>query len=144
MVINRPIAHDSTVRHVSDEMLYVDDLPTPARALHAAIGQSRVAHALIKVLDLAEVRAAEGAVAVPTAADTPGEGCDMAIHRCNAVGEPPLIQGMAVSYAISDTISSLGNGKTRPPLDAPATPERVLFACETVRSACQVTTGARS
>ncbi|MEM7044229.1 MAG: xanthine dehydrogenase molybdopterin binding subunit [Pseudomonadota bacterium] len=73
LALRRPLAHDSAPLHVSGEALYVDDLPIPARTLHAAIGQSQIAHATIKNLDLAEVRAADGVVTVLTATDIPGE-----------------------------------------------------------------------
>ncbi|MEZ5933726.1 MAG: xanthine dehydrogenase molybdopterin binding subunit [Alphaproteobacteria bacterium] len=73
MVLQRAIAHDSAALHVSGEALYVDDLLAPAHTLHAAIGQSAVAHATLQKLDLAKVRAAEGVVLVLTAADIPGE-----------------------------------------------------------------------
>ena len=55
------------------------------------------------------------------------------IYRSKAVGEPPLILGMAAFFALSDAIAACGDG-TRPVLlDAPATPERVLFAIEDQR-----------
>ncbi len=94
MTLSRPIAHDSAERHVSGEALYVDDLPTPARTLHAAIGQAEDAHAKLKGLDLSEVRAAKGVVAVLTAADIPGE---------NDVGPvfpgDPLLADEKIEYA---------------------------------------------
>jgi xanthine dehydrogenase large subunit len=73
MALSRPVAHDSAARHASGEALYVDDLPTPLRTLHAAIGQSQTAHATLRKLDLARVRETEGVVAVLTADDIPGE-----------------------------------------------------------------------
>ena len=62
---------------------------------------------------------------------------EMAVHRSKAVGEPPLMPGMSVFDAVSDVIASLGDSDQRvarrtPPLDAPATPERVLFAFRTM------------
>ena len=77
---------------------------------------------------------------IPTASDVPadfrvriferGLNTEMAVHRSKAVGEPPLMLGMSVFYAIADAIGSVGGGKSCPPLDAPATPERVLAACQ--------------
>ena len=72
-VRRKPITHDSAPRHVSGDALYIDDLPIPSRTLHAAIGQAVPAHATIKAIDLAQVRTAEGVVAVLTAGDIPGE-----------------------------------------------------------------------
>jgi len=64
--------HDSAALHVAGAARYVDDLPEPADMLHLAFGQSCEAHARIVSLDLSAVRAAEGVVAVFTAADIPG------------------------------------------------------------------------
>jgi xanthine dehydrogenase large subunit len=65
-------AHDSAHLHVAGEAAYVDDLVEPRGTLHAALGKSEKAHARIRELDLAAVRAAPGVVAVMTGADIPG------------------------------------------------------------------------
>ena len=56
------------------------------------------------------------------------------IHRSKAVGEPPLMLAISVFRAISDAIASIANYRVLPRLDAPATPERVLFAVEEVQA----------
>ena len=53
--------------------------------------------------------------------------------RSKAVGEPPLMLGISVFHAINDAIASLAGGRLSPALDAPATPERVLFAIEDLK-----------
>jgi len=65
--------HESAHLHVTGEALYVDDIPLPEGALHAAIGISERALARIRNLDLSDVRMAPGVVTVLTAADIPGE-----------------------------------------------------------------------
>lgn len=65
--------HDSAHLHVSGAARYADDLPEPADMLHLAFGQSTEAHARIVGMDLSDVLAADGVVAVYTAADIPGE-----------------------------------------------------------------------
>ena len=55
------------------------------------------------------------------------------IHRSKAVGEPPLMLGISVFAALSDAIASVSDYKKLPDLDAPATPERILFALEKLR-----------
>ena len=62
--VHENLVHDSAHKHVSGAALYVDDIPEPPGLLHAAFGQSARAHARIKNLDLAPVRAAPGVVAV--------------------------------------------------------------------------------
>jgi xanthine dehydrogenase large subunit len=64
--------HDSSRLHVTGEARYADDLAEPEGMLHLAFGQSAEAHARIAAMDLSEVLAAEGVVAVYTSADIPG------------------------------------------------------------------------
>ncbi len=71
MSVTRPLPHDSARLHVTGAARYTDDIPTPAGTLHLAFGLSTEAHAEITGLDLSAVRAAEGVVAVLTAADMP-------------------------------------------------------------------------
>jgi xanthine dehydrogenase large subunit len=57
------------------------------------------------------------------------------IYRSKAVGEPPLMLGMAVFHALRDAVAACGAPGLAVPLDAPATPERVLFAVAALRRA---------
>jgi xanthine dehydrogenase large subunit len=57
------------------------------------------------------------------------------IHRSKAVGEPPLLLPFSVFFAIRDAISSVGQHRVRPPLDAPATSEAILRAITAVQTA---------
>ncbi len=56
----------------------------------------------------------------PAAADT--------IYHSKAVGEPPLMHGIAVFCALRDAVASVSDYKVSPQLDTPATPERILNA----------------
>lgn len=56
------------------------------------------------------------------------------IYNSKAVGEPPFMLGMSVWCALKDAISSIADYKISPELDTPATPERVLWAVEAVKS----------
>ncbi|WP_199611088.1 xanthine dehydrogenase molybdopterin binding subunit [Flocculibacter collagenilyticus] len=51
------------------------------------------------------------------------------IYNSKAVGEPPFMLAISVWSAIKDAVSSIADYKTCPPLDTPATPERILDAC---------------
>jgi xanthine dehydrogenase large subunit len=57
------------------------------------------------------------------------------IHRSKAVGEPPLLLPFSVFFAIRDAISSVGEHKVNPPLNAPATCEAILNAVAAVEAA---------
>ncbi|MEP1265531.1 MAG: molybdopterin cofactor-binding domain-containing protein, partial [Marinobacter sp.] len=59
-------------------------------------------------------------------ADSPNR--EATIFHSKAVGEPPLMLGIAVWSALRDAVSSLTDYRFSPPLDTPATPERVLGA----------------
>ena len=57
------------------------------------------------------------------------------ILSSKATGEPPLLLPFSVFFAIRDAISSVGDYRIHPPLDAPATGESILKAINAVRSA---------
>ncbi len=64
-----------------------------------------------------------------------GQNREPTVHRSKAVGEPPLMLAISVFSALVDAVASVGGHKVMPNLDAPATPERILFAVEGVRRA---------
>ncbi|MFL5288498.1 MAG: xanthine dehydrogenase molybdopterin binding subunit [Rhodopila sp.] len=66
-----------------------------------------------------------------------GRNREDAIYRSKAVGEPPLMLGIAVFQALRDAVAACSPTGVLPRFDAPATAERVLMAIETLR---QVTT----
>ena len=74
---------------------------------------------------------------IPVSSDVPeafhvklwarGENVEDSIFRSKAVGEPPLMLACCVFFALRDAVAA-ARGSV-PSLDAPATPERILFAC---------------
>ncbi len=77
---------------------------------------------------------------IPACSDRPGifnvslwdaENPSATIYRSKAVGEPPLMLGISALMALSDACAACGTHY--PGLDAPATAERVLFACGRAR-----------
>lgn len=56
------------------------------------------------------------------------------VFHSKAVGEPPFMLGIAAWCAIKDAVASLGDYQHQPKIDAPATPERVLWGCEQMRT----------
>ena len=69
--VRRPLPHDSALKHVAGEAVYVDDIPEPRNLLHAWIRTSDIAHGKIRTLDLAPVRETPGVAAAISAADLP-------------------------------------------------------------------------
>ena len=72
-VVHKAHPHDSARLHVRGAATYVDDIREPQGTLHIAIGMADKACGTLRGLDLSAVRAAEGVVAVLTAADIPGK-----------------------------------------------------------------------
>ena len=64
--------HESASKHVSGYANYTDDILEADGTLYAAIGYSKKAHALIKKIDLKEVKKSEGVISVVTHKDIPG------------------------------------------------------------------------
>ena len=79
---------------------------------------------------------------IPTAGDWPAianvrlledsPNVEDTILRSKAVGEPPLMLAISVYYAIRDAIAACSSGKDSPKLRAPATPETILAAIDSV------------
>ncbi|RJF96232.1 xanthine dehydrogenase molybdopterin binding subunit [Noviherbaspirillum saxi] len=85
--------HESAVLHVLGEATYTDDIPEIQGTLHAALGLSHKAHARVHGMDLKEVKASIGVVAVYTAKDIPGTNdCGPIIH------DDPILADGLVQY----------------------------------------------
>ncbi|RPH43632.1 MAG: xanthine dehydrogenase molybdopterin binding subunit [Burkholderiales bacterium] len=80
---------------------------------------------------------------IPTAGDVPqrlrvellagSPNRSPTIHRSKAVGEPPLMLGLAVYHALRDAVAGLAPAGERVAMTAPATPEVVLRAVHRAR-----------
>ena len=55
--------------------------------------------------------------------------------RSKAVGEPPLMLGLSAFFALRDAVGASAQHQVPVQLDAPATPERILLACERAKAA---------
>jgi len=64
--------HDSALKHVTGQALYIDDMPEPPGTLHAALVLSPIASGRLKRLDLSAATSSPGVVAVFAAGDIPG------------------------------------------------------------------------
>ena len=81
---------------------------------------------------------------IPVASDVPehfkvslfdGRNVRPTPHRSKATGEPPLMNALSVFFALRDAVSASAGHKARVDLVAPATPERILLACERAKRA---------
>jgi xanthine dehydrogenase large subunit len=64
--------HDSAHNHVAGQSIFIDDMPSLAGTLHAALVTSPHAHATINSIDVTAAAALPGVKAVLTAQDIPG------------------------------------------------------------------------
>jgi xanthine dehydrogenase large subunit len=80
---------------------------------------------------------------IPVASDVPehfkvrlfdGVNVKPTPYRSKAVGEPPLMLGLSAYFAIRDAIAATAGHAKQVPLQAPATPERILLACEALKA----------
>ncbi len=79
---------------------------------------------------------------IPVAGDVPehfnvtlfaGQNIKPTPFNSKAVGEPPLMLGLSTFFAIRDAVSASADHRSVVQLSAPATPERILLACERAR-----------
>ena len=79
---------------------------------------------------------------IPVAGDVPehfkvslfdGENVKPTPYRSKAVGEPPLMLALSAYFAVRDAVSASANHQKPVHMDAPATPERILLACEALK-----------
>jgi xanthine dehydrogenase large subunit len=55
--------------------------------------------------------------------------------KSKAVGEPPLMLALSAFFALKHATAEAGKASSLSPLTAPATPEKILMACEAVKAA---------
>ncbi|GGL99338.1 xanthine dehydrogenase molybdopterin binding subunit [Pseudomonas asuensis] len=66
------------------------------------------------------------------------------VFHSKAVGEPPFMLGIAVWCALKDAVASVADYRFHPDIDAPATPERVLWGVEQMKRLKQTQACARA
>ncbi|MWV14124.1 xanthine dehydrogenase molybdopterin binding subunit [Pseudomonas sp. R-28-1W-6] len=84
---------------------------------------------------------------IPTVADMPSDlriklvekrqNPEDTVFHSKAVGEPPFMLGIAAWCAIKDAVASIADYRVQPDIDAPATPERVLWGVQQMKQALQ-------
>jgi xanthine dehydrogenase large subunit len=82
---------------------------------------------------------------IPTVADMPSDlriklvekrqNPEDTVFHSKAVGEPPFMLGIAAWCAIKDAVASIADYRVQPDIDAPATPERVLWGVQQMKQA---------
>ncbi len=111
--------HESAALHVSGEASYADDLREASGTLYAAVGMSESAHANIRSMDLAAVKASAGVVAVLTAKDIPGVNDCGPIIKDDPILADGLVQyiGQAVFVVVAESYMQARRAATKAVID---------------------------
>jgi xanthine dehydrogenase large subunit len=103
------LAHESAVKHVTGEAIYINDMLINDQLLIGHIVQSPHAHALVKKLDVAKALEVPGVIAIMTCKDIPGDNQMGPVVRdepCLAEGEVNFIgHAVAIIAAESEEIA---------------------------------------
>ncbi|MCR9282014.1 MAG: xanthine dehydrogenase molybdopterin binding subunit [Rhodobacteraceae bacterium] len=100
--VRKALPHDSAAKHVSGTATYIDDMVEPVGTLHVVPGWSRQAvRGRILAMDLEEVQASPGVVAVLTAKDVPGKNdCSSAFGDDPVFAEDEILFYGQVAFAV--------------------------------------------
>ncbi|HTG18985.1 MAG TPA: molybdopterin cofactor-binding domain-containing protein, partial [Reyranella sp.] len=111
--------HDSALKHVTGQALYIDDIPEPPGTLHGALVLSPIASGRLRALDLSQAAAARGVVGVFAAADIPGHN-----NIAGAGKDEPLFAETTVEFAgqplalvVADTLDAARAAAERTVID---------------------------
>jgi xanthine dehydrogenase large subunit len=104
-VAGRSRPHESARAHVTGQARFIDDMPLPANALHAAPVLSPIAHGRLLGIDASAALAMPGVVAVLTAADIPADR-----HFATPAHDEPILAdgevlhvGQVVALVVADS-----------------------------------------
>ncbi len=100
--------HESAIKHVTGNAIYIDDMPPLANMLYVATGYSSEAHGKIVSLDLSAVRDADGVVDVVTYQDIPGHNEVGPVY-----GGDPLLAEQTVEYVGQPIFAVAANSLTQ-------------------------------
>jgi xanthine dehydrogenase large subunit len=101
----KQVVHESAIKHVTGEAVYIDDIPANNRLLIGRVVYSPHAHARIKSFDLSEAKSISGVYAVLCYKDIPGHnqmGPVVKDELCLAMDEVTFV-GQAIFLIAAET-----------------------------------------
>ncbi|MBS0526379.1 MAG: xanthine dehydrogenase molybdopterin binding subunit [Proteobacteria bacterium] len=113
--------HDSALKHVTGQALYIDDMPEPAGTLHAALVLSPIAHGRLRKV---AVPPSPGVVAVLDARDIPGKndvapvGSDEPLFATDRV----FYAGQPLAMVVAATLDAARHAADRATIEIDAEP----------------------
>ena len=91
--VGKNFEHDSAIRHVTGEAIYIDDIPEDNKLMHAALITSKHAYAQIKKIDLSKLKKLPFDTYVFSSKDIPGKNDIGPIF-----GDEPILADNLISY----------------------------------------------
>jgi len=119
--VHASLRHDSALKHVTGQALYIDDMPEPAGTLHAALVLSPIAHGRLKKV---EVPPSPGVVAVLGPNDIPGRndvapvGSDEPLFATERV----FYAGQPLAMVVATTLDAARHAADRATIEIDAEP----------------------
>jgi xanthine dehydrogenase large subunit len=100
--------HDSALKHVTGQALYIDDIPEPPGTLHAALVLSPVASGRLRRIDLSKVGVSPGVVAAFSAGDIPGHNNIAGAGKLEPLFAHDKVEfaGQALAVIVADTLDA--------------------------------------
>lgn len=100
--------HDSALKHVTGQALYIDDMPEPPGTLHGALVLSRVACGKLVRLDSEAAKSMPGVVAVLGPQDIPGRNDIAAIGKNEPLFAVDRIEfaGQTLAMVVADSLDA--------------------------------------
>lgn len=100
--------HDSALKHVTGQALYIDDMPEPPGTLHGALVLSGIACGKLVRLDTAAAQAMPGVVAVLGPQDIPGRNDIAAIGKNEPLFASDRVEfaGQALAMVVAESLDA--------------------------------------
>jgi xanthine dehydrogenase large subunit len=129
--------HDSALKHVTGQALYIDDILEPPGTLHAALVLSPLASGRLKRLDLSETATSPGVVAAFTAADIPGHNNIAGPGKLEPLFAQDKVEfaGQALAVVVADTMDADRAAAERAVIDIESTEAILDIATALARQA---------
>jgi xanthine dehydrogenase large subunit len=108
MTVHAARRHDSALKHVTGQAIYIDDIPEPPGTLHGALVLSPIASGRLRRLDLGPAASAPGVVGAFTARDIPGHNNTAGAGKLELLFAEDKVEfaGQPLAIVVADTLDA--------------------------------------
>ncbi|HTR85663.1 MAG TPA: xanthine dehydrogenase molybdopterin binding subunit [Reyranella sp.] len=119
MSVHRSLRHDSALKHLSGQAVYIDDMPEPAGTLHGALILSPIACGRLRRLGTEAVAKMPGVVAVFGPDDIPGKNDVAAVGQNEPLFAVDRIDyaGQPLALVVAETLDAARHAAERAVID---------------------------